>query len=125
MSPLFYQILHVIGILLVFAGFGGLIAGGDGYRPAMKLHGIGLLIVLAAGFGMIAKLGYSYTSTWVIGKIVILLLLGFLPVLAKRRVLQPGVIVLLAIVLGGVAAHLVYTKPGMVVTPAPAVQAVK
>ena len=113
MSPVFYQILHILGILLVFAGIGGLLSGGESYRTAMKLHGIGLLVVLIAGFGLIAKLNYQYTWAWVIGKLVIFLLLGMLPMLVKRRVLQPGVLVLLGVILGGIAAGLVYLKPGM------------
>jgi hypothetical protein len=53
----------------------------------------------------------SYTAPWVIGKFIIWLALGALPVLAKKRVLQPGVIVLIAVALGGVAAYLGYLKP--------------
>lgn len=113
MSPVFYQILHILGILLVFAGIGGLLAGGESYRTAMKLHGIGLLVLVIAGFGLIAKLKYPYTSGWVIGKLAIFLILGMLPMLVKKRVLQPGVLVILAALLGGVAASLVYLKPGM------------
>lgn len=113
MAPVYYQILHIVGIVFLFIGIGGLLANGDS-RGAMKFHGIGLVLLLVAGFGMIAKLGYSYSAPWVIGKMIVWLLLGFLPVLARKRVVKPSVVVWLSILLGAVAACLVYVKPGAV-----------
>ena len=112
MSPAFYHIAHLLGIMFVFAGFGGLV--GEGNRgKAMMNHGIGLLILLVSGFGLIQKMGLSYTAHWVIGMFVIWLILSFLPVLAKRRVLSPCIVVTIALVLGGVAAWLGYLKPAL------------
>jgi hypothetical protein len=113
-----YHFLHLIGLILVFIGFGGLLSS-EGAKKAMKWHGIGLVISLVSGFGMAAK--YSkllppdapsyYSQPWVIAKFVLWLVLGFLPVLAKRRVLSPSVVVLIAIVVGAVLAYLGYFKP--------------
>ena len=111
MPPHIYHILHLVGAIFLFVGFGGLLSANGNTRTAMKFHGIGLLILLVAGFGMIAKLKLSYTALWVLAKMVIWLALGALPVLAKRRALQPGVVVLIAIALGGAAAYLGYLKP--------------
>lgn len=111
MSPQVYHIIHLVGVLCLFVGIGSFLTSSGTDRPGMKFHGIGLLLLLVAGFGMVAKMKLSYSSPWVIAKIVIWLLLGVLPVLAKRRVLNPGVIVTLAIVLGSVAAYLGYFKP--------------
>lgn len=111
MPPHIYHILHLIGVIFLFVGIGGLLSPNGNTRTGMKYHGIGLLILLVAGFGLIAKLKLSYTAPWVIGKFIIWLALGGLPVLAKKRVLQPGVIVLIAVALGGVAAYLGYLKP--------------
>ncbi|MBX7208364.1 MAG: hypothetical protein K1X78_08650 [Verrucomicrobiaceae bacterium] len=111
MPPHIYHILHLAGVLFVFAGIGSFLTNSGTARPGMKFHGIGLLLLLVAGFGMLAKLKLSYSAPWVIAKMVIWLLLGVLPVLAKKRVLQPGVLVLLGIVLGLVAASLGYLKP--------------
>lgn len=111
MSPVFYHILHLVGLIVLFVGFGGLLSGdASARRSAMKFHGIGLIILLVAGFGLIAKLKLSYSAPFVIAKLVIFLLLGALPVLAKRKVLPAGGVVLLAVVLGGCAAYLGYTK---------------
>ena len=111
MPPHIYHILHLVGVIFVFVGIGGLLSPNGNTRTGMKYHGIGLLIILIAGFGLIAKLNLSYTAPWVIGKMIIWLALGGLPVLAKKRALQPGVIVLIAVALGGVAAYLGYLKP--------------
>lgn len=116
MSPQIYHIIHLVGVLFLFAGIGSFLTSSGAERPGMKFHGIGLLLLLVAGFGMIAKMmkagaAVSYSSPWVIAKIVIWLVLGALPVLAKKRALQPGVLVTIAIILGGVAAYLGYLKP--------------
>jgi hypothetical protein len=116
MSLQTYHFLHLIGLILVFVGFGGLLSS-EGAKKAMKWHGIGLVISLVSGFGMVAK--YSkmlppdapsyYTQPWVIAKFALWLVLGFLPVLAKRRVVSAQVVVLIAIIIGAVLAYLGYT----------------
>lgn len=118
MSLQTYHFLHLIGLICVFVGFGGLLSS-EGAKKAMKWHGIGLVISLVSGFGMAAK--YSkllppeapsyYMQPWVIAKLVLWLVLGFLPVLAKRRVLSAQVVVLIAIIVGAVLAYLGYFKP--------------
>ncbi len=112
-----YHFLHLIGLILVFVGFGGLLSS-EGAKKAMKWHGIGLVISIVSGFGMAAK--YSkllppeapsyYTQPWVIAKLVLWLVLGFLPVLAKRRFLSAQIVVLIAIIVGASLAYLGYFK---------------
>jgi hypothetical protein len=111
MSP--YHIAHLVGIMFLFAGFGGLLTASDNRSRAMMMHGIGLLILLVSGFGLIAKMGTPYTAHWVIGMMVIWVVLGGLPVLAKRRVLPIGAIIAIALILGGAAAYLGYLKPAL------------
>ena len=111
MSLQTYHYLHIVGLILVFIGFGGLLSS-EGARKAMKWHGIGLVISLVSGFGMLAKMGImSAMPVWVWIKIALWLVLGFLPLLAKRRVLSAQVVVLIAIVVGAVLAYLGYFKP--------------
>ncbi|MFZ4765496.1 MAG: hypothetical protein ACOYMN_11125, partial [Roseimicrobium sp.] len=64
MSPVFYHLAHLVGLILLFVGIGGL-AGGYS-KSALKFHGLGLLILLIAGFGLVAKLKLSYTAPWVL-----------------------------------------------------------
>jgi hypothetical protein len=109
MSPIVYHILHLIGFMLLMLGFGASIHGNE-KRIAMQLHGIGLLILLVAGFGLLAKLQLGYTSGWVIAKVVIWLVLGGLPVLRSKGILSGRGVLVVAAVLGGLAASMGYLK---------------
>lgn len=111
MSIAFYHVLHIVGLILLFVGLGGL---ANGYsKGIMKFHGIGLVLLLVAGFGMVAKLKLSYTSPFILSKVVIFLALGFLPSLVKRNKLSGGAAVILSVVLGAVAAYIAHpaTRP--------------
>ena len=111
MSIAFYHIAHIVGLIFVFIGFGALLSA-ESAKKAMKWHGTGLLISLVSGFGMLAKLGIFETMpTWVWIKIALWLVLGFLPVLAKRKVLPAGLVVLLGVAIGGFMGYLGYLKP--------------
>ncbi len=110
-----YQILHITGILMVFMGYGALLAralSGSDNACVKKLgsitSGIGLVLILVAGFGLVTKMGYSFTAPWLIVKLVIWLALGGLIAIINRK---PGLAcklwwVLLA--LGATAAVMVY-----------------
>jgi len=112
MSLSFYHLLHLLGLILVFIGFGALFTPDS--RRAMKWHGIGLLISLISGFGMLAKLGiFKSMPTWVWAKIGLWLVLGFLPVLSRRGILPARMVVLLAAAIGVVLAWLGYLKPAL------------
>jgi hypothetical protein len=102
-----YHVLHIAGLITLFLGFGCILGGN--YRTGMKWHGIGLLIMLVAGFGMLARLGLMTSlPAWVWIKMGVWLVIGFLPVLAKRQVLPNGIVVLLAVLCAVVAATLGY-----------------
>jgi hypothetical protein len=111
MSLQVYHILHLLGLMLVFVGFGSLLST-EGAKSAMKWHGIGLVVSLVSGFGMLARLGiFKDWPTWVWIKVGLWLVLGFLPVLAKRRVLSAHIVVLLGVLIGVGMAWLGYLKP--------------
>mgnify|MGYP001627212412 CR=1 FL=1 len=112
MSPAFYHIAHLVGLIFVFAGFGALLSA-ETARSAMKWHGIGLVISLISGFGLVAKLGLSYSSPGLLVKMALWLVLGFLPVLARRKVLPAPVVLFIAIVIGTVLASIGYLKLGV------------
>lgn len=95
MSYEFYKVLHVLGLSLVVLSLGGVIHhvinGGtkqsDAFRKGtMITHGVGLLLLVVAGFGMLAKMGIYSPPVWVIGKIVIWLALGAFVAFAYKRV---------------------------------------
>lgn len=119
MSYQFYKILHVLGIMLVFTGFGGLAVVGmstDAARlkPARTLlsifHGVGLLLLLVAGFGLIAKLGGGFPG-WMIAKIAIWLLFGASIVVFKRKADAAKPMLIVLPILGLIAGALALYKP--------------
>jgi hypothetical protein len=101
--------------MCLFIGIGGQIAMSSTSDPGKRklfgmMHGIGLLLLLLAGFGFlgIAKLG---TPAWAWGKTVLWLALGAYPMLTKRRVLSDGALIVGALLLGTLLAYLGMFKP--------------
>lgn len=110
MNPLYFKLAHLIGLMALFLGLGGYIAMSStadaGKRKIFgMLHGIGLLLLLLAGFGYlgVAKMG---TPTWAWTKTALWLALGAFPVLAKRRILSDPALVVISLILGTVLAYL-------------------
>jgi len=112
-----YKLLHVVGLLLLFLGMGGLLFGARSeHEPAPKatarLHGVGLLVMLVAGFGMMARLGVQWPwPGWLIAKLGVWLTIGALPVLVRREILPCGLAWPVAGALGALAAWLAINKP--------------
>lgn len=109
-----YKVLHVLGVLLVFLAFGGMLATPPNSRNklAAMFHGLGLVILLVTGFGLMASLGISKDiPLWVWLKILIWLVLGGLIVLIKRAPNLRGSLWFLVVVLGTFAAYLALYKP--------------
>ena len=111
----FYSLLHITGILMVFIGNGSLIglAISKVDNPEVKklgaiTSGIGLALLLVAGFGLIAKLGYSYTSTWIVVKMIIWLLLGSLVAFINRKPEWAKLLWWITLLLGLIAVLMVY-----------------
>ncbi|MFW6354431.1 MAG: hypothetical protein ACOC3I_08615 [Verrucomicrobiota bacterium] len=116
----FYFLLHLLGILLVFSAYGLPIARGLLGSESAALRkfgatasGVGLVSILVSGFGMIERIGYSYTSTWVLIKILAWLLLGGLIALINRKPAMGQIWYWTTLVLGLIAVWAVYYKPGM------------
>jgi len=54
------------------------------------MHGVGVTLVLVAGFGLLARLGIHWPwPLWVIVKLSVWLVIGAFPTLVYRRVLSP------------------------------------
>ena len=115
MDPNFYQVLHIVGISMVFLGYGALIARSMAAPENVSVRklgsitsGIGLLLILVAGFGLVAKLGHNYTETWILVKFTIWLLLGGLIVLINRKPQLAMLLWCMLIALSATAASMVY-----------------
>lgn len=119
MSYQFYKIIHVLGIMLVFLAFGGLAVVGlssdaSRLKPARTLlasfHGVGMLLLLVAGFGLIAKLGGGFPG-WMIAKVVIWLVLGASVVVFRKKPDAGKPMLIVLPILGLIAAGLALYKP--------------
>lgn len=115
-----YKALHLVGIMLTVAALAGMAvhAANGGTRAesrtralATALHGTGLLLVLVAGFGMLARLGGSAASGWVLVKLAIWLTLGAAAMVPYRRPLLARAVFLAAPLLAALAGIVALTKP--------------
>ena len=117
MSLSFYKILHLVGIFMLFSAIGGAVVRSILAEKSAALekliianHGLGLLLILIAGFGQLAKIGMEF-SGWVIVKIVIWLVLGAMIVPIKKKPQMNKVWWYSALVFGALAAYMALYKP--------------
>ena len=114
MSYIFYKSLHFSGLFLMVLSLGAVachqLQGGTketfkNRKFFMKFHGLGLVISFVAGFGLMARAGYSFGSAqWLWIKILCWLIVGMYPVFfyrAKGGSKLP-ILGLLAVLLGAI-----------------------
>jgi hypothetical protein len=121
MSYQAYKVIHILGVLFVFASLGALMLAsregverGNGRKLAGMTHGIALLLVLVAGFGTLARLGLGNPATWPLWvwiKLAIWLVLGGIIVLIRRAPQLGTLLWWLLPLLGGIAAWAAIFKP--------------
>jgi len=113
-----YKVIHVIGVMLLLLSLGGYLMlsanpSAGGRKLAAITHGISVLIILVAGFGLLARLGFFGSGgwpLWVWVKLLIWLILAVIIVLIKRI---PGLMPVLWFVipaLGAIAAYMAVYK---------------
>jgi cytochrome bd-type quinol oxidase subunit 2 len=118
-----YQLLHILGIVLVFMSLGGVslhaINGGtrDSNRARALVsatHGLGLLLILVAGFGMLARLGEMSGGlpSWVWVKLLVWLTLAAAIVVPYRKPAWSKALWALLPLLALVAAYSALFRPG-------------
>ena len=102
---------------MVFLGYGALLARSMAAPDNVSVRklgsitsGIGLTLILVAGFGLISSplMGLNFTDTWILVKFVIWLILGGLIVLINRKPQLAMFLWCLLIALGATAAIMVY-----------------
>jgi hypothetical protein len=118
-----YKVVHLIGIMLMFAVLGGLtltVANGATKQTSKVrrligiAHGIALFVVLLGGFGLLARLGIVHGAGfpgWVWGKLTIWALLAIMLAVPYRRPELARPLFMLLPVLGGIAAWFAIYKP--------------
>jgi hypothetical protein len=92
-SYLGYKVLHLAGVFLLLLSLGGTAVLGSvsperqsSWRRQLSIaHGLGLLLLLIAGFGLLARLGASWPwQGWLILKLLLWAFLGASPAVARR-----------------------------------------
>lgn len=120
MSYEFYKVLHVSGMVLTLFGLFGLAsvlwndaAPKPGLRKLWMIsHGVGLLLLIVAGFGLLARLGLArQVPDWAYAKMGIWFLLGAILSLIKRKPRNAPVWIALIFVLVILAISFAVTKP--------------
>ncbi|MEZ5324509.1 MAG: hypothetical protein R3F19_05555 [Verrucomicrobiales bacterium] len=113
MSLIFYKILHLTGVIFLFLGLASVLMPKD--TPNRKIglifHGLGLVLLFIAGFGLIAKLQLGF-PWWVVVKLVLWLAFGIMPLIGKRGLLPVPAAWLLAAICGTAAVWLGVTHGG-------------
>ena len=115
-----YKIIHLIGLMLLFFGLGGLSIGALTasakkfvHKPLyMALHGTGLVFILVSGFGMMARLNiHGNWPTWLVAKLLIWLALGAIVSLVLRWHAMNRILWVAIIALGATSAYMALFKP--------------
>lgn len=115
-----YKLIHLFGIfstLVALAAIclhvirGGTIGDNPLRRQLSALHGAGLFLALLGGFGMLARLGLSPSSGWVIAKLVIWLFFGASLTLIYRRAGSARPMLFLLPVIAILAGYFALYKP--------------
>lgn len=109
MDPLLLKTLHLAGVFALFASLGATMLGGSQKKSASALHGISLLLILLIGFAMLKK--PPMDQQWWMAKLGLWLFIGAAPVLAKKKILQPSIVLTLCLVAAIAAAYLGIYKP--------------
>ena len=119
-SHQFYNILHIVGIVLVMSALGGAAvhAAAGGGRDATRrllamLHGGGAFILLVSGFGMLARLGAMHGAFpgWVWVKLVIWVTVAVALMIPFRRPALWRPFLLGLPLLAALAAYMAIYKP--------------
>ena len=117
-----YEIIHVIGIAMLFLAIGGVAVhaanGGTRTNTATRrlvsiVFGGGSFLILLGGFGMMARLGLvrGMPPAWLIVKMLIWLLLSGIVLLPYRRRALARPFLLLLPLLAGLAVYMAVYKP--------------
>lgn len=119
-----YKVLHIFAVVMLFVSLGGLtlhaVNGGTkesnlGRKMVAISHGVAMIIILVAGFGLLARLqvmaaGIAF-PLWVWLKLGIWVVMGALVAIPYRKPELARPLWLLLPVLGAVAAAVAIYKP--------------
>ncbi|MCI0454804.1 MAG: hypothetical protein L0Y68_07400 [Candidatus Dadabacteria bacterium] len=113
-----YTVIHILGIMLLLLSLGAYLIlsmnkSVKGKKLAAITHGIAILIILVAGFGLLARIGYMSVNNWPLWawlKLAIWLILALIIIPIKRMPNLIPVLWFLIPILGALAAYLAIYK---------------
>jgi hypothetical protein len=114
-----YKLVHLFGIIMLFMSVGGVMlyalnggtkADNTWRKTAAITHGIGLVFVLVAGFGMLARRNIGWEG-WVFVKLFIWIVLGGITGLIYKLGSRGQWLWYIVILLGVIAAYMAIFKP--------------
>ncbi len=112
-----YRIMHVVGLALAMAAIGAA-AGGMNLGEAKKkawawMHGIGLALLIVAGFGLMEKTDVEGYPLWIIIKLAMSIALGAaLTIAYKAAPKRPILAILIPLLFIGIALYAAkYLRP--------------
>jgi len=112
-----YKLIHLSGIFMIFLALGGMIlsAAAKEATASLKnalnmLHGIGLGIVIIAGFGMLAKTHAAFEG-WVVVKLLVWVFFGGSIAIIRRKPDMGKMMLWLCVALGIVAVYMALFQP--------------
>ena len=87
-----YKLIHLLGVIFLFLSLGGYLTLSSTKTPVSRkllalTHGIAVIVILVAGFGLLARLGFSTFQTWpawVWVKLIIWLILALIVILIRK-----------------------------------------
>ena len=119
----FYEIVHILGIALMFVAIGGVAVhaanGGTKAESATRKlvsigHGLGALLVLVGGFGMLARIGMQHGAgfpAWLWAKIGIWVVLSAVVLIPFGKPAFARPFFVLLPLRAGVAVYMAVYKP--------------
>lgn len=118
----FYEIVHVIGIAMLFVAIGGVAVhaanGGNKATSSTRtlvsaIFGIGSFLILLGGFGMMARLGMvrGVPPNWLAVKMLIWFVLSGIVLVPYRKPQLARPFLVLLPLLAGLAVYMAVYKP--------------
>ena len=85
MSIFIYKVIHLLGLICLFLGLASALMPADTpqRKIGLRLHGVGLLLLLFGGFGLIAKMKVGF-AWWIWVKLALWFGFGAMPLIGKR-----------------------------------------
>jgi len=119
----FYEIVHIIGIAMIFLAIGGIAvhaanggtkANSGTRRLVSSIQGVGAMLILIGGFGMLARMGFLHGGAfpgWLWVKIIVWVILSAIFLLPYRRPSLARPLLVVLPLLAGVAVYMALYKP--------------